>query len=303
MNSHQTPLVSVVISFLNEERFLAEAVESVIRQQYSNWKLILVDDGSSDNSSKIAKNYTNQYPNKIIYAEHQGHVNKGLSASRNYGISWARGELIAVLDADDVWLPMKLQVQVTLMNANPKAAMLCEACEYWYSWHDKTKQDVIIQIGKLRDRLFDPPALAEMLYPLSNGAAPSLSGMIIRKSVFEKHGGFEEQFTGKYQLYEDQAFLHKIYLNEPIYISSLCHHKYRQREGSLVQKVTSEGDYHVVRRFFLEWLQQYIQQNDIKNPAIHKLVRKAFRPYHYPIIYKIFNGVLFRWKLLMNEHT
>lgn len=284
MNEKNPPLVSVIISFLNEKHFLGEAVESVINQTYINWELILVDDGSTDKSSEIAKNYAVRFPAKIIYAEHKGHINKGLSASRNYGISLSRGELIAIIDADDVWSPEKLNAQISLMNENPKAAMLCEACEYWYEWQGNTKRDVIVQIGAVQDKLFDPPQLIEMLYPLSDGAAPSLSGVVIKRLVFDKHGGFEQHFTGKYQLYEDQAFLHKMYLNESIYISSLCHHKYRQREGSIVQKVTSDGDYHVVRRYFLEWLQNYMLQNGIKHPKARKLLKRALEPYHHPFI-------------------
>ncbi len=289
MIDQETPIVSVIIAFLNEERFLAEAVESVINQEYKNWELILVDDGSTDESTRIAKDYANLYPGKIFYAEHQGHINKGHSASRNYGISLSRGELIAFLDGDDIWLPAKLSVQTSLMQAKPEAIMLCEACEYWYAWQDKTKQDIVVRIGTVQDKLFNPPQLAETLYPLSVGDAPSLSGILIKKFVLEKYGGFEEQFTG---LYGDQAFLHKVYLNEPVYISSLCHHKYRQREGSIVQKVKKEGNYHTVRRYFLEWLEQYVLDNNIDNPKVNKLLKRALEPYHHPRLHfvkKIFS--------------
>lgn len=278
MNNNVTPLVSVIICFLNEKRFLKEAIESVINQQYKNWELILVDDGSSDNSSQIAKDYAAQGQSKIIYADHEAHSNRGLSASRNLGISRVRGELVAFLDADDVWLEQKLQKQVDLMIVYPRASMLCEASEYWYSWYDKARQDIIIQVGKVRDCIFEPPELIEMLYPLSDGAAPCPSGIIIKKEVLEKHGGFEAHFTGKYQMYEDQAFLHKIYLNEPVYISSQCNNKYRQREGSLVEKVTNEGSYYVVRKYFLEWLQNYIAQNNIQHQIVRQGLKRAFEP-------------------------
>ncbi|HEX8356723.1 MAG TPA: glycosyltransferase family A protein, partial [Segetibacter sp.] len=110
MNNQSKPLVSVIVSFLNEERFLEEAIQSVLWQKYSNWELILIDDGSSDSSSDIAKKYAREYPDKIYYLEHENHANKGLSGSRNYGISKSKGDLIAILDADDVWLPDKLHV-------------------------------------------------------------------------------------------------------------------------------------------------------------------------------------------------
>ena len=294
-------LVSVIISFLNEERFLAEAVESVIGQDYDNWELILIDDGSSDESTKIAKAFSSARPEKIVYIEHEHHSNKGLSASRNHGIAVARGQLIAVLDADDVWSPHKLRLQVAIMNANPKASMLCEASEYWYSWNgnEAVRQDEIIQVGKSWDKVFFPPQLAEMLYPLSDGAAPCPSGIIVKKSVFDKHGGFESHFTGKYQLYEDQAFFIKIYLNEPVYISSMCNNKYRQREGSLVQKVRHEGNYAIVRKYFLDWLHQYLRQNNIVYKNVDRLLTRALEPYHQPLLHagkNLFNRILIRLK-------
>jgi glycosyltransferase involved in cell wall biosynthesis len=297
MKEEIKPLVSVIICFLNEEKFLEEAIISVVNQQYSKWQLILIDDGSQDNSWSISKKYVERFPEKVIYSTHINNANKGLSASRNFGISMASGSLIAILDADDVWLPQKLEEQVAIMMANVQVAMICEASEYWYSWHDNSKPDVIIQVGSKQDKLFTPPELVEMLYPLSNSPAPCPSGIMIRKDVVNKHGGFEEHFIGKYQLYEDQAFLHKIYLNEYIYISSLCNNRYRQRDGSLVQKIKQEGNYHVVRRYFLEWLEQYINQNNFQYKSVRKLLNRALLPYHKPITY-FFNSSYFsvlRW--------
>jgi glycosyltransferase involved in cell wall biosynthesis len=271
-------LVSVITCFFNEERFLAEAVESVIMQDYTNWELILVDDGSSDESTRIAKEYAASHPGKIIYAEHPAHSNRGLSASRNHGIAASSGELVAFLDADDVWRPAKLQVQAGIMMANPGAGMLCEASEYWYSWFHKSRIDVVIKVGNEKDGVVDPPHLAEMLYPLAEGAAPCPSGIMVRMDVLQRHGGFEAHFTGKYQLYEDQGFLHKIYLNEPVYVSSLCHNRYRQREGSLVEKVTTDGGYYAVRKYFLLWLQRYMEENAIGYPSVKLLLQKALAP-------------------------
>lgn len=283
MTIQTNPLVSVIIAFLNEERFLPEAIESVMQQKYANWELILVDDGSTDKSSNMALTYARHYPGKIIYCEHEGHSNKGLSASRNAGIAASKGELVAFLDADDVWTADKLQNQVELMQRFPEAAMLCEASEYWNSWHNQDKEDIVIQVGKKQDELFYPPHLLEILYPLSDGAAPCPSGLMVQRSILEKHKGFEAHFTGKYQLYEDQAFLHKIYLNEPVYISSACHNRYRQREGSIVQKVVKEGEYHAVRWYFLTWLQQYVEQKNIHDKIVQRLLKKALQPYTNPI--------------------
>src|SRR4051812_43195551 len=123
MASEQTPLVSVIICFLNEEVFLAEAVNSVLAQAYTAWELLLVDDGSTDGSTDVARQFAGQHPHKIRYLDHDGHTNRGLSASRNLGIQQAAGDLLAFLDADDVWLPMKLSQQVAIMQDHPELAM------------------------------------------------------------------------------------------------------------------------------------------------------------------------------------
>ena len=134
---NRKPLISVVIIFLNAERFIAEAIESVFGQTYKDWELLLVDDGSSDVSSAIARRYTEQHPEKVYYFEHAGHENRGMSASRNLGIRHARGQYIALLDADDVWLPKKLEYQVEILSRYPEAGMVVGPIQWWYSWTGK----------------------------------------------------------------------------------------------------------------------------------------------------------------------
>src|SRR6266508_1759684 len=97
------PLVSVVIIFWNADRFLREAIESVFAQAHTKWELLLVDDGSTDRSTEIARTYAHRYPGTVHYFEHHDHQNRGMSASRNLGIRNAQGKYIAFLDADDVW--------------------------------------------------------------------------------------------------------------------------------------------------------------------------------------------------------
>ncbi|WP_439883489.1 glycosyltransferase family 2 protein [Pontibacter sp. MBLB2868] len=279
------PLISVIIAFLNEERFLAEAIESVLHQDYTNWEIILVDDGCSDKSVQIAKDYEKRFQGKIIYIDHEGHLNKGLSASRNAGIKKASGELIALLDADDVWLPSKLSAQVSIFQQYPTVAMVAEASLYWYSWNNPVSQDIIIPVGASQNRVYQAAELLQYLYPLSTGAAPCPSGLIFTKQALELVGGFEEHFRKEYQLYEDQALLHKIYLKEQVYVSSECNNKYRQRVGSIVEKVHADGHYLSVRRYFLEWLKGYLEQERMYVQNNKRLVLKALFPYRHPTMH------------------
>src|SRR5205809_2964960 len=108
-------LVSVIMPAYNAEKYIAEAIESVIRQEYTNWELIVVDDGSTDNTAAIIKDYAAK-DNRVRYIQ-QPHQHQ--ARARNNGLSHSSGELIAFLDADDLWMPGKLVVQAELMHNNP----------------------------------------------------------------------------------------------------------------------------------------------------------------------------------------
>ena len=116
--SNGAPLVSAIIIFLDGEKFIAEAIESIIAQTMTDWELILVDDGSTDGATEIAKRYAREYPGKISYTEHPGHENRGMSASRNAGLRLARGKYVGFLDADDIWMPEHLRVNCRILEEN-----------------------------------------------------------------------------------------------------------------------------------------------------------------------------------------
>ena len=110
------PAVSAVICFLDAERFLREAIHSVWAQTFTDWELLLVDDGSRDGGRAIALEMLAQCPDRMRLLEHPGRDNRGISASRNLALRAARGRYVAFLDADDVWLPEKLERQVALCD-------------------------------------------------------------------------------------------------------------------------------------------------------------------------------------------
>src|SRR5262245_40809950 len=81
IDSHNVPLTSVIIIFLDAAKFIEESIQSVLAQTYGNWELLLVDDGSTDGSTDIALDYVQKWPGKIRYFEHEGHINRGMSAT------------------------------------------------------------------------------------------------------------------------------------------------------------------------------------------------------------------------------
>jgi len=120
------PLVTVIIPLFNTEKYIAEAVESVLCQSYKNWELIVVDDYSTDGSINIASKYVAK-DKRIRLIESQSNSG-GAAKPRNIGLEYANGEYVAFLDADDIWLPQKIERQVALMEQNKNYA-LCY-CDY-----------------------------------------------------------------------------------------------------------------------------------------------------------------------------
>lgn len=109
------PLISVVMSVYNGEKYLAEAIESILNQTYTNFEFIIVNDGSSDKSIDIIKEYMTK-DNRIVLIDRE--ENKGLAYSLNEGISIAKGEYIARMDADDISLPTRFEKQIEYMEKN-----------------------------------------------------------------------------------------------------------------------------------------------------------------------------------------
>jgi len=252
------PLVSVIIPFFNAEKFIGEAIESVLAQTNEQWELLLVDDGSTDGSTKLALQYAAQCPRKVRYLQHEDHRNRGACASRNLGVIESRGEFIALLDADDVWFPRKLERQLALLVSHREAAMVYGPSRYWFSWMGdgkETHRDYVRNLGVKADTLIEPPTLLTLAL-LSKAPTPCPSNILVRRRVVDHVAGFEEQFHGIYQLYEDQAFLAKVCLNHAVFVSSECWDKYRQHPDSCVSVVTRSGQKYTAGLFYLKWLER-----------------------------------------------
>lgn len=107
------PLVSIVMPAYNASKFISESIESVLKQTYKNWELIIVNDCSKDNTEEIIKFYSNN-DSRIKYYNQK--TNLGISEARNKAIIEAKGEYIAFLDSDDLWKKRKLEEQIKFME-------------------------------------------------------------------------------------------------------------------------------------------------------------------------------------------
>ena len=282
-------IFSVIIIFYNAEPFIREAINSVLDQTEESWELLLVNDGSTDNSVSIAREYADRIPEKVRCFEHPDGRNHGMSATRNLGIRNSHGQWIAFLDADDIWLPVKLAEQKALSLSHAEAGLLYGSPLYWYSWSTELSQSKDFQPGLSvpSDTLVYPPNLMLRSYPLGKGPAPSMSDLIVRRAVVDQVGGFEESFSSVYQLYEDQAFLAKIYLMTPAFVSGRCWSYYRQSLTSCSAITSASGAYLDIRRFFLEYLERYLHTCQTHDPLVWRAVQRAFLPYRHPYLSKI----------------
>ena len=300
---NKQPLVSCIIIFFNAgEKFFIEAIESIFAQTYDNWELLLADDGSTDESTSIALRYAQQYPDKVRYLEHEEHQNRGMSAARNLGIRHAKGEYIAFLDADDVWLPHKLEQQVPLLESHPEAVMLYGRTQYWFSWTDNnpciwtynpdnTPGDFLTITSMQFDTLVKPPT--QLILFLENPHIyPCTCSLLIRRHLFEEIGGFEEDFR---DAHEDMVFHSKVFLKAPVFVSSECWDRYRMHPDSYWRKADRQGRGREVRyigRFkYLIWLEKYLSEQQIKEPQVRKALKKELWPYRHPKLYHLLERV------------
>lgn len=276
------PLVSVIMPFYNTKpRFMHEAVQSVISQRYINWELLLIDDGSEFSSSELAISYSNRYPGKIKYLEHDKHENLGASASRQRGINTSRGKYIAFLDSDDVWLANKLEEQILIMENERAAGALYGNTMYWYSWTGleiDAGRDMIPPLGVPPNTLFNPPILLP-LYLTGKATVPSTCSLIVRKGFFDQFGGFESSFRF---VYTDQVLYAKLALNVPIYVADNCWDWYRQHSESSVSTAKKTFQLTAARRYFLNWLNDYITEQDINDVDVRYAINRELWQLKYP---------------------
>jgi glycosyltransferase involved in cell wall biosynthesis len=279
-------MVSVIIIFCNAERFIAEAIESVLAQTYDHWELLLVDDGSTDRSRMTALRYVAQYPDKVHCLEHEGHQNRGMSAARNLGIHHAQGQYVALLDADDVWLPHKLAQQVVLLNSQPDVGMVYGATQWWYSWTGRPEdrhRDFVHPLGVASDTLIQPPSLL-VRFLRNEGISPCTCSILARREVLDRIGGFEESFRG---LYEDQAFCAKICLDMPILASSACWYRYRQHPDSASAVAQRTGQHRAARLVFLNWLAAYLTDHEVKDMEVWRALETELWQCRHPLLTRL----------------
>ena len=275
------PEVSVVVPFFNAGRFLEECIASVIAQTYTSWELVLVNDGSSDNSAAIARAHVAGDPSRVRCFQHPGGERRGASAARNLGIRRATGRYIAFLDADDVWLPGKLAAQVAILEAHPEAAMAYNRTQFWYGWTgdvEDRRRDYMERLGVAPNTLITPPTLLSLILR-EESPVPCTCSVLIRREAVERVGGFEESF---FDLFTDQAFYAKVFFHLPVFAADGCWDRYRQHPDQSCATAARTGRIRRSRRAFLEWLERYLDDHHARGTDVWEALQHALEAFRRP---------------------
>ncbi|MEA5616606.1 glycosyltransferase family A protein [Cronbergia sp. UHCC 0137] len=175
-----SPMVSVIIPAYNAAEFLPTAIASVQQQTFTNWELLIINDGSTDNTIEVVRQY--QKTNQNIYLINQ--INQGVSTARNLGIKKSQSKIIAFLDADDQWLPDKLQQHLQHLQSNPRLAVSFAQVEILNQNGEPTGQVSSSRLTNLKPE-----------YLLSENPTTTTSNWVVRKEVFTQVGGFSADMS------------------------------------------------------------------------------------------------------------
>lgn len=209
------PKVSVVIPAYNAMAYLPETVESVLRQTFTDYEVLIVDDGSSDQILSWVSQVTDPRV-KLISQQ-----NQGVSVARNTGIAQAQGEYVAFLDADDLWEPTKLEKQVRCLEDNPAVGLVYTWTALIDQWGKPTSR---VWISHIEGNVWEQIVVEDMI---SNGSSP-----MVRRSCFETAGVFDPNLISS----EDRDMWTRIAARYPFAVVKEILTFYRRHPGNTTNK-------------------------------------------------------------------
>lgn len=232
------PKVSVIVPFYNVEKYIEKCLNSLVNQTLEEIEIILVNDGSTDNSYKIANKFQEKYADKIKCYEKS---NGGLGDARNFGINYATGEYIAFLDSDDYVEPTMYEEMYE--KAKQEEADMVE-CDFWWEYPDKKKEDIGATYSNQKEMLYKSRVVAW--------------NKLIKREIYQNHP--EARFSVGLR-YEDIEGFYKIlpYIRKVAFVRK-CFIHYVQRQGSIsnTQNKRNEEIFTV-----LENVIEYYQKNNL----------------------------------------
>jgi len=252
MHTSLLPTVSAIIPAFNAQQFVGRAIESLLATGYPKLQIVVVDDGSTDNTlehvTHLAKSRTDS---AVVVCQHPGGGNRGVSASRNLGISTSSGELICFLDADDSVEPHRFATATRILSESPEvdgvyelARVLVEHPTQATSWKDR-------QAFGIRD----PLQHTDLLKTLIQGTPWPSSGILFRRTLLDQTGCFHEGFS----IAEDCHLWMRMAAVGHVVPGDLEHHVstyHRQTDSLYTPSIDRKLDYLRALADFLKWTNQ-----------------------------------------------
>ena len=225
------PLVSVLIPLYNAEKYLSDTLDSILSQTYKSIEIIIVDDGSTDNSFKIVKSYEKKYDSIKVYSQ----INSGAASARNKAFSLSNGEYIQYFDADDIMHPEKISSQIEALkkyNFRPDIAAIGQWFRFYDQIHNLTKQSLKTY------RNYDD-TLGFIVDAWSNAHYIIGQAWLISRPLHEKVGDWDKKIS----VLDDSVFFGKIayQAKKIIYVPNSIVYWRQDNLNSLSKNTTKEG--------------------------------------------------------------
>lgn len=260
-------LISVIVPAYNAEKWIIDCCRSVFAQTWTNWELILVNDGSWDRTGEIADSIAQENINvRVIHTE-----NRGVCAARNAGMDAARGEFITFLDADDMLTPDALDWLHSLIQTY--------GCDIAVGWKTNVKSDGT-ELGCPYDRSGDvwegSQALEQSL--LDHPASYAVWGKLYRKSLT-----IDIRFVEGKRVHEDSFFLFQCFLKQPkVAVGDRCILRYRLSENSASRSAFSDKLFDIL--YFADRKQELVED---RYPAFQPLIRNMLVKAHMALLHNL----------------
>lgn len=178
------PLISIIMASYNYSQFIEKAIESILNQTYKNWELLIIDDGSTDNSIGLIKKYSDNYKNISLY-QHKNRQNKGLSKTIQLGLKKSKGNYIAFLESDDFWANECLSKKVEAINKYPEAKLIYNDVELFGDDNRlNTMETYIRRCRAISEKIKEPSHLTK--YFIVAPVIATFSAMMVEKNILKK---------------------------------------------------------------------------------------------------------------------
>ena len=290
------PKISIITPAYNADRTILETIESVQNQTFSDFELIIIDDGSKDRTLELVQNVKDERLKFFFYK------NSGVCAARNRGISHSTGEFIAFIDADDLWTPDKLELQLAALQQHPEAGVAYSWTYFMYEQEDSAVPGKPV--------LFEGNVYPKLLVEnfLSHGSNP-----LIRRDAIESVGEFDSSFPHC----ADWDFYIRLAARWPFVVVPKHQIYYRQSSSSMTSKIdgierqmllmfekafqSAPIEYQSLRNQSLAWVYEYCTQQYLQYSTnlseVHQAGQKLWKAIrlHPPILLGDYAQSLMRW--------